>query len=202
MSASANKNPNSSPARPEDDGPLKNLEGKLGADAPLYYPQNITTVDNYMIFAAYKEHAFQGATPGMSRQNMDKVGSVILPMPSNLTVGYTQSYKEEAIGAAGMAIAGAIGNDAATARASLNALGAKANEGTGGAAATDAQNKALSALGERAKKALGGGGGVGATLNIASGPVGAGIVASLPGVGPVAAGVAQKGVQAGSSGYS
>ena len=197
MSASANKNPNSSPARPEDDGPLKNLEGKLGSDAPLYYPQNITTVDNYMIFAAYKEHAFQGATPGMSRQNMDKVGSVILPMPSNLTVGYQQSYKEEAIGAAGMAIAGAIGNDQATARASLDAMGAKAREGAGGAAATDAQNKALSALGERAKKALGGGGGVGATLNIASGPVGAGIVASLPGVGPVAAGVAQKGVQAG-----
>ena len=47
----------------------------------------------------------------MQRQNMDKVGSVILPMPSNLTVGYQQTYKEEAIGAAGMMIGGAIGKE-------------------------------------------------------------------------------------------
>ena len=29
MTAAANKNPNSGPSSPEDDGPLKNLEGKL-----------------------------------------------------------------------------------------------------------------------------------------------------------------------------
>lgn len=195
MSAEFNKNPNSGPSSPEDDGPLKNLDGKLGADAPLYYPQNITTVDNYMIFAAYKEHAFQGATPGMQRQNMDKVGSVILPMPSNLTVGYQQTYKEEAIGAAGMMIGGAIGKEGMNAIQSAASTKAQGMLGGGDGKLSSQQTEALSAIGTRARAQFGGKGGVGAALNIAAGPVGAGAVASA--FGPLAAGVAAKGVQAG-----
>ena len=118
---------------------------------------------------------------------MDMLGSVILPMPSNLTTAYNQNYKEEAIGAAGMAIGAALGGSEGM--AAMKAAAGAAGEGdmkTAGAA--------LSKIGARAKANLMKGG-VGALLNVGVGEVGAGVAASV--AGPVLAGAATKGVQAG-----
>ena len=180
--------PSSGPGSPTDDGPLSALQEKIGEVASIKFPQNIEKVDNYMIFSAYKEHAFQGAVDGMQRSNMQKVQSVKLPMPSNLMAGYNQTYKEEAVGAAGMLLGQAIGG-----MEGLKQLGDAAK----GLAKKDLDpaKKAMSALGDRVKNNIGTGGGMGAALNVLSGPVGAGLVAATPVVGgPITAGVLSKGV--------
>ena len=181
--------PEAGPGSPSDDGPLSSLQKRIGDVATIKFPQNIETVDNYIMFSAYKEHAFQGAVNGMERSNMQKIQSVILPMPSNLTTGYNQTYKEEAIGAAGMLIGQAIG-------------GREGMKQLGDAAATDFKNKnidaskkAFSAMGARIKDKIGTSGGMGAALNIAAGEVGAGLAATVG--GPLTAAVATKGVQVG-----
>ena len=181
--------PDAGPGSPTDDGPLSALQKRIGAVSSIKFPRNIETVDNYMIFSAYKEHAFQGSVDGMQRSNMEKIQSVMLPMPSNLTAGYNQGYKEEAIGAAGMVIGQAIGG-----REGMKQIGdaaAAIAKGEGG----DKAGEALSAIGKRVKNNIGTSGGMGAALNVLSGEVGAGIAAGIG--GPIAAGVATKGVQVG-----
>jgi len=114
MSAKANRNPNAGPGEPGDDGPLKLLDGPLGAGQSLQYPRNITKVDHYMVFSAYEEHAFQAST--VNRQNKNKLGSVYLPMPSGLTTAYEQSYENSAMGAIGAELAGAASNQGSAIR--------------------------------------------------------------------------------------
>ena len=183
--------PEAGPGSPTEDGPLSALQERIGAMQSIKFPENIETVDNYIMFSAYKEHAFQGAVDGMQRSNMEKIQSVILPMPSNLTTGYNQSYKEEAVGAAGMLIGQAIGG-----REGLKQLGDAASSLAKGEG-VDKAGEALSAMGKRVKNNIGTGGGLGAALNIMSGEVGAGLAASIPKVGPVVAAAAAKGVQVG-----
>ena len=88
----------------DDGGPLDSLNDKIGSAEPLFYPVDIQAIDHYMIFSAYKEHTFQGSLESTKRTNFQKEGSVFLPMPSNLQTGYQQVYKEEAVGALGMAL--------------------------------------------------------------------------------------------------
>ena len=88
----------------DDGGPLESLNQKIGSAEPLFYPVDIQAIDHYMIFSAYKEHTFQGSLESTKRTNFQKEGSVFLPMPSNLQTGYQQVYKEEAVGALGMAL--------------------------------------------------------------------------------------------------
>lgn len=182
--------PEAGPGSPTDDGPLSALQERIGAVQSIKFPENIETVDNYIMFSAYKEHAFQGAVDGMQRSNMEKIQSVILPMPSNLTTGYNQSYKEEAVGAGGMLVGQAIGG-----REGMKQIGdaaASIAKGEG----VDKAGEALSAMSKRVKNNIGTSGGMGAALNVLSGEVGAALVASTP-AGPVGAAVAQKGVQVG-----
>ena len=185
--------PEAGPGSPEDDSPLSPLQKKLTGKQTIKFPQNIDAVDNYIMFSAYKEHSFQGSTGGMQRSNMSKLQTVILPMPSNLTTGYNQSYKEEAVGAAGMVIGGAIGNDQATARATLERMGKAGQEAAGGDFKGAFED--FKSIGENAMSRLGQGGVLGAALNVATGEVGAGIAAGL--AGPIGAAAATKGVQVG-----
>lgn len=178
------------PIEDNGEGPLSLLDDKLTSPDKLYYPQNIKDVDMYMTFSAYKEHAFQGATQGMQRNNMDLAGSVILPMPSNLSTGYNQNYKEEAVGAAGMAIGSALGGTEG-----IEQLAASAKNVAGSDDKLGAAGSAFSALSKRVKDNLGADGGLGAALNVATGEVGAGVAAAA--FGPVAAGALTKGVQVG-----
>ena len=92
----------------DDGGPLNSLNQAIGSDGPLFYPVDIQTIDHYMIFSAYKEHTFQGSLESTKRTDFTKLGSVYLPMPSNLQTAYQQAYKEEAVGALGMALGGFI----------------------------------------------------------------------------------------------
>ena len=150
MSAAANKNPNkvnkSNPAPlaaggKDDGGPLETLNEKIGPGESLAYPINIAAVDHYMIFSAYKEHTFQGSLESTKRTNFQKEGSVFLPMPSNLQAAYQQSYKEEAVGALGMALGSQAAGIIADAGAGQGA-GGKIGEG-------------LASLGTRVMKNLG-----------------------------------------------
>ena len=95
----------------DDGGPLDTLNQAIGSSEPLFYPVDIQTIDHYMIFSAYKEHSFQGSLETTKRTDFTKLGSVYLPMPSNLQTAYQQTYKEEAVGALGMLAGGAIASN-------------------------------------------------------------------------------------------
>lgn len=193
MSAEANKNVNkinkSNPAPlasggKDDGGPLSMLNDKIGAGAALAFPSNIEAVDHYMIFSAYKEHAFQGSTVNAQRTNFQKEGSVFLPMPSNLQTNYTQTYNEQAVGALGMEVGGVLGNSIKDAAAGSSSL----KEGV---------SQAFSNMGDRAMKSLKGGGVGGAAMNIA---LGEGTQLAAAAVGsPIAAAAINKAVQVGTA---
>jgi len=161
------------PGEPGDDGPLTLLTKKLTTEDALYYPQNIKQIGHYMVFAAYEEHAFQGSLN--ERQNKAKIGSAILPMPSNLQAAYQQDYKEEAVGAIGAAIGAAVEQNRGAAEAAL--------QGKGNISST------LGSIAGDALKNIG----VGGVANLAAGG-GAAVVTNAV-AGPVAAAAVQKSIQ-------
>ena len=174
------------------DGPLAPLESNLGENAKLYYPIDLPTkYDHFMSFSAYKEHAFQGSLNATKRANFAKLGTAYLPMPSNLATGYQQEYKESAVGAVGMTMGAAIGTNRAEARANLSNMAANIKQATADVA-TGRNKDALLNLGLKGMKRLGDVGGMGAALNVATGEVGVGLIASR---NAVAGAVAAKGIQ-------
>ena len=144
----------------DDGGPLNSLNQAIGSDAPLFYPVDIQTVDHYMIFSAYKEHTFQGSLETTKRTDFTKLGSVYLPMPSNLQAAYQQSYKEEAIGALGMMLGGAVASN-------MDAIASASRQGMEGD--IKGSYEAFKDIGERAIKQVGTEGGIGAALNVGLG---------------------------------
>ena len=174
------------------DGPLAPLEANLDENAKLYYPIDLPTkYDHFMSFAAYKEHAFQGSLNATKRTNFAKLGTAYLPMPSNLATGYQQEYKESAVGAIGMTIGAALGTNRAEVMNSAKQIAAA----TKSAVSSDDGMKNLGALGDlslRGFKKLGDAGGMGAALNVATGEVGIGLIASQS---AVAGAAAAKGIQ-------
>ena len=173
-------------------GPLAPLESGLGENPKLYYPIDLPTkYDHFMSFSAYKEHAFQGSLNATKRTNMAKLGTAYLPMPSNLATGYQQEYKESAVGAIGMTIGAALGTNRAEVMNSAKQIAAA----TKSAVSSDSGMKnlgALAGLTGRAMKKLGDVGGMGAALNVATGEVGVGLIASKS---AVAGAAAAKGIQ-------
>ena len=174
------------------DGPLAPLEANLDENAKLYYPIDLPTkYDHFMSFAAYKEHAFQGSLNATKRTNFAKLGTAYLPMPSNLATGYQQEYKESAVGAIGMTIGAALGTNRAEVMNSAKQIAAA----TKSAVSSDDRMKnagALLDMGVRGMKKLGDVGGMGAALNVATGEVGIGLIASK---NAVAGAAAAKGIQ-------
>ncbi len=167
----------------DDGGPLETLNEKIGPGESLAYPLNIAAVDHYMIFSAYKEHTFQGSLESTKRTNFQKEGSVFLPMPSNLQAAYQQAYKEEAIGALGMALG-------AQAKGIIQDAGA--GKGAGGKI-----GEGLASLGTRVMKNLGTEGTGGAALNVALGE-GTQLAAAAAG-SPVLGAAINKAVQVGTA---
>ena len=167
----------------DDGGPLESLNQKIGSAEPLFYPVDIQAIDHYMIFSAYKEHTFQGSLESTKRTNFQKEGSVFLPMPSNLQTGYQQVYKEEAVGALGMAL-GAQAKGVIEDAGAGKGAGAKIGEG-------------LASIGRRAMKNLGTEGAGGAALNVALGE-GTQLAAAAAG-SPVLGAAINKAVQVGTA---
>ena len=168
----------------DDGGPLSTLNEKIGSADRLTFPSNIQAIDHYMIFSAYKEHAFQGSTADARRTNFQKEGSVFLPMPSNLQTNYTQTYNEMAVGALGMEAGGIVANSIRDAAAGSSSL----KEGV---------SEAFSLMGDRAMKSLKGGGVGGAAMNIALGE-GTQLAAAAAG-SPIGAAAINKAVQVGTA---
>ena len=173
-------------------GPLAPLDSGLGEDPKLYYPIDLPTkYDHFMSFAAYKEHAFQGSLNATKRTNFAKLGTAYLPMPSNLTTGYQQEYKEAGVGAAGMTLGAMIGSSREEARSNLSNMARQMQS----AVSSDDPIKNAKALGSMAfkgMKRLGDVGGMSAAMNIATGEVGIGAIAAKS---AVAGAVAAKGIQ-------
>ena len=176
----------------DDGGPLNSLNQAIGSDGPLFYPVDIQTIDHYMIFSAYKEHTFQGSLESTKRTDFTKLGSVYLPMPSNLQTAYQQAYKEEAVGALGMALGGFVANNMeAISSASKQAMGAKTADQAAAAAS------AFGDIGKRAISSIGTEGGIGAALNVGLGE-GTQIAAGALG-NPIAGAALNKAVQVGTA---
>ena len=171
----------------DDGGPLSSLNQAIGSDAPLFYPVDIQTVDHYMIFSAYKEHTFQGSLESTKRTDFTKLGSVYLPMPSNLQAAYQQSYKEEAIGALGMMAGGAIASN-------MDAIASASRQGMEGD--IKGSYEAFKEIGERAASQIGTEGGKGAALNVG---LGEGTQLAAGAVNPILGAAINKAVQVGTA---
>lgn len=93
------------PGQPADSGPLKTLTAPRKKITTVF-PLNIRAVDHYITIGAFEKRHFPAF--GEPRQNTNIIQKVVLPLPSNLQVGYNQEYQNEQIGITGQVVGSAM----------------------------------------------------------------------------------------------
>ena len=92
-------------------GPLKELQQSAGLK-DLSFPENISSVGNYMNIDIFKERIFEAALGVQRKKNREKLLTIKLPMPSSLQTAYAQGYKQEGLGLIGAAAASELAGTA------------------------------------------------------------------------------------------